>query len=239
MGVTNVSVSESVGVNGVQTKQKSTTDGNSSKELQDNFLTLLIAQMKNQDPTNPMDNSQLTSQLAQINTLAGIERLNTTLGMVSGQIDDSLSVNASNMIGKGVMVPGNKILVATSELEGTDNETETITTPFGFELMRDADSVIITILDENGNVVREVDLGSIPAGVSSFTWDGQLNDGTTAPDGSYTFSVNASYDGQKVSSTSLGYSVVYGVINSKVNNKVLLDLGILGSISIDEVRQIL
>lgn len=239
MGVTNVSVSESVGVNGVQTKQKSTTDGNSSKELQDNFLTLLIAQMKNQDPTNPMDNSQLTSQLAQINTLAGIERLNTTLGMVSGQIDDSLSVNASNMIGKGVMVPGNKILVATSELEGTDNETETITTPFGFELMRDADSVIITILDENGNVVREVDLGSIPAGVSSFTWDGQLNDGTTAPDGSYTFSVNASYDGQKISSTSLGYSVVYGVINSKVNNKVLLDLGILGSISIDEVRQIL
>ena len=239
MSVTNVSVSESVGVNGVQTKQKSTTDGNSSKELQDNFLTLLIAQMKNQDPTNPMDNSQLTSQLAQINTLAGIERLNTTLGMVSGQIDDSLSVNASNMIGKGVMVPGNKILVATSELEGTDNETETITTPFGFELMRDADSVIITILDENGNVVREVDLGSIPAGVSSFTWDGQLNDGTTAPDGSYTFSVNASYDGQKVSSTSLGYSVVYGVINSKVNNKVLLDLGILGSISIDEVRQIL
>lgn len=239
MGVTNVSVSESVGVNGVQTKQKSTTDGNSSKELQDNFLTLLIAQMKNQDPTNPMDNSQLTSQLAQINTLAGIERLNTTLGMVSGQIDDSLSVNASNMIGKGVMVPGNKILVATSELEGTDNETETITTPFGFELMRDADSVIITILDENGNVVREVDLGSIPAGVSSFTWDGQLNDGTTAPDGSYIFSVNASYDGQKVSSTSLGYSVVYGVINSKVNNKVLLDLGILGSISIDEVRQIL
>lgn len=239
MGVTNVSVSESVGVNGVQTKQKSTTDGNSSKELQDNFLTLLIAQMKNQDPTNPMDNSQLTSQLAQINTLAGIERLNTTLGMVSGQIDDSLSVNASNMIGKGVMVPGNKILVATSELEGTDNETETITTPFGFELMRDADSVIITILDENGNVVREVDLGSISAGVSSFTWDGQLNDGTTAPDGSYTFSVNASYDGQKVSSTSLGYSVVYGVINSKVNNKVLLDLGILGSISIDEVRQIL
>ncbi|OCF94696.1 flagellar hook assembly protein FlgD [Gilliamella sp. wkB308] len=239
MGVTNVSVSESVGVNGIQTKQKSTTDGNSSKELQDNFLTLLIAQMKNQDPTNPMDNSQLTSQLAQINTLAGIERLNTTLGMVSGQIDDSLSVNASNMIGKGVMVPGNKILVATSELEGSDNETETITTPFGFELMRDADSVIITILDENGNVVREVDLGSIPAGVSSFTWDGQLNDGTTAPDGSYTFSVNASYDGQKVSSTSLGYSVVYGVINSKVNNKVLLDLGILGSISIDEVRQIL
>ncbi|OCG24110.1 flagellar basal body rod modification protein [Gilliamella sp. HK2] len=239
MGVSNVLVSQSPGVKSPQTTQKSTADGNSSKELQDNFLTLLIAQMKNQDPTNPMDNSQLTSQLAQINTLAGIERLNTTLGMVSGQIDDSLSVNASNMIGKGVMVPGNKILVATSEQEASEAGKETITTPFGFELVRDADSVVITIQDDKGNVVREVDLGAIPAGVSSFTWDGMLSDGTVAPDGSYTFSVNASCDGQKVSSTSLSYSVVYGVINSKVNNKVLLDLGILGSISIDEVRQIL
>ena len=237
MGISNVAVSESS--NMTSPVRKGTSDGNSSQELQDNFLTLLIAQMKNQDPTNPMDNSQLTSQLAQINTLAGIERLNTTLGMVSGQIDDSLSVNASNMIGKGVMVPGNKILVATSAVEGSETEKETVTTPFGFELMRDADSVVVTIKDENGNVVREVDLGSIPAGVSSFTWDGELNDGTKAPDGSYTFSINASYDGQKVSSTSLSYSVVYGVINSKVNNKVLLDLGILRSISIDEVRQIL
>lgn len=239
MGISNVSVSESSATKSPQSLQKSSSDGNSSKELQDNFLTLLIAQMKNQDPTNPMDNSQLTSQLAQINTLAGIERLNTTLGMVSGQIDDSLSVNASNMIGKGVMVPGNKILVATSDIEDSKTEKETITTPFGFELVRDADSVIITIQDENGNVVREVDLGAIPAGVSSFTWDGELNDGTTAPDGSYTFTVKATSEGQKVSSTALSYSVVYGVINSKVNNKVLLDLGILGSISIDEVRQIL
>lgn len=239
MGVANVPVSELSEVKSPQTVQNKSSDGNSSKELQDNFLTLLIAQMKNQDPTNPMDNSQLTSQLAQINTLAGIERLNTTLGMVSGQIDDSLSVNASNMIGKGVMVPGNRILVASAEQEGSEAKTETITTPFGFELVRDADSVIITIRDENGNVVREVDLGAIPAGVSSFSWDGELNDGTIAADGSYTFTVNASYDGQKVSSTSLTYSVVYGVINSKVNNKVLLDLGILGSISIDEVRQIL
>lgn len=239
MGVSNVPVSETSTIKSPQSMQKSAAEANSSKELQDNFLTLLIAQMKNQDPTNPMDNSQLTSQLAQINTLAGIERLNTTLGVVSGQIDDSLSVNASNLIGKGVMVPGNKILVATSEQDESGGERETITTPFGFELARDADSVVITIKDENGNVVREVDLGSISAGVSSFTWDGELNDGTTAPDGSYTFTVKATSDGQSVSSTSLSYSVVYGVINSQVNNKVLLDLGILGSISIDEVRQIL
>ena len=103
MGISNVTVSGTPNAATPQTVKKGTSDGNSSQELQDNFLTLLIAQMKNQDPTNPMDNSQLTSQLAQINTLAGIERLNTTLNVVSGQIDDSMSVNASNMIGKGVM----------------------------------------------------------------------------------------------------------------------------------------
>ena len=132
MGISNVAVSEPSNVTNPQMVKKAASDGNSSQELQDNFLKLLIAQMKNQDPTNPMDNSQLTTQLAQINTLAGIERLNTTLGMVSGQMDDSLSVNASNMIGKGVMVPGNKILVATSEVEGSESEKETFTTPFGF-----------------------------------------------------------------------------------------------------------
>ncbi|PXZ02585.1 flagellar hook assembly protein FlgD [Gilliamella apicola] len=241
MGISNVTVSGTPSTASPQTVKKTTSDGNSSQELQDNFLTLLIAQMKNQDPTNPMDNSQLTSQLAQINTLAGIERLNTTLNVVSGQIDDSMSVNASNMIGKGVMVPGNKILVASSNSDGEDSESqkETIITPSGFELLSNADSVIITIRDQNGKVVNEIDLGPVSAGVCTFTWTGKLNDETQAPDGSYTFSVDASSDGKKISSTPLSYSFVYGIIKSKVNNQILLDLGILGSISIDEVRQIL
>lgn len=242
MGVSSIPVSANAIDPASRSVKATPSDGNSSQELQDHFLTLLIAQMKNQDPTNPMDNSQLTSQLAQISTLSGIEKLNTTLGIVSGQIDNSLSVNASNMIGRGVMVPGEKILVATTPAEGsTDNENnmETITTPFGFELSRDADSVVITIRDENGNVVREVDLGKVPAGVSSFSWDGELNDGTIAADGSYTFTVNASYDGQKIPATSLSYSMVYGVINSRINNTVLLDLGISGTVSIHDVRQIL
>ena len=64
----------------------STTGTSSADDLSSSFLTLLVAQLKNQDPTNPMDNSQLTSQLAQISTVSGIEKLNTTLGSISGQI---------------------------------------------------------------------------------------------------------------------------------------------------------
>jgi len=79
-----------------------------AEDLSSNFLTLLVAQLKNQDPTNPMDNAQLTSQLAQINTVSGIEKLNTTLGSISGQINSNQSVQATALIGHGVMVEANR-----------------------------------------------------------------------------------------------------------------------------------
>lgn len=263
------------------------SDGNSSKELEDRFLKLLIAQMRNQDPTNPMDNSQLTSQLAQISTLAGIEKLNMTVQGVSGRMDDNSAMNASKLIGKGIMAPGDRILVQTQK-DGEDSEDpskpkvenpigkipsqggsaqgvtaltnnkpkienpigpieddneakdETVTTPFGFELERDAESVVVTIIDKNSKKIRELDMGAVRAGVSSFSWDGKLDDDKTpVPDGNYTFTVDAKVNGQKIPATPLAYSMVFGVIRNKNANTVLLDLGISGTVSIDEVRQIL
>lgn len=91
---------------GVSTTSSSSLTGSNAADLQSSFLTLLVAQLKNQDPTNPMENNELTSQLAQISTVSGIEKLNTTLGSISGQIDNSQSLQASNLIGHGVMIPG-------------------------------------------------------------------------------------------------------------------------------------
>lgn len=89
---------------------KSTTGSNSltgsnASDLQGSFLTLLVAQLKNRDPTNPMQNNELTTQLAQISTVSGIEKLNTTLGSVSGQINSAQSLQAASLIGHGVMIP--------------------------------------------------------------------------------------------------------------------------------------
>lgn len=234
-------------------------DGTTGKELEDRFMKLLVAQMHNQDPTNPMDNSQLTAQLAQISTLAGIEKLNTTIGQMTGRIDRNIAVNASKLIGKSIMVPGDTITVQTLSDEKTKidakegiNERvsslvtladkksdERITTPFGFELDRDADSVIITIVDNNGKLIREIDLGSVPAGVNTFIWDGKNSDATQVADGRYKFTVNAKSEERKVPTTPLAYSHVYGVIQGKSTKGVLLDLGLVGTVSIDEVRQIL
>ncbi|MCE1839743.1 flagellar hook assembly protein FlgD, partial [Enterobacter hormaechei] len=87
----------------------------SSDDIKDNFLNLLVAQLKNQDPTNPMQNNELTTQLAQISTVQGVEKLNKTLGAVVGQMENTQSMQTTLLINRGVMVPGDKILVGSSE----------------------------------------------------------------------------------------------------------------------------
>ena len=199
---------------------------NTSADLQNQFLTLLVAQLKNQDPTNPMDNNQLVSQLAQLNTVSGIEKLNTTLGSISGQINNNQSIQATSLIGHGVMVPGNEILVG--------KETST---PFGLELESAAENVTVTISDSTGKVVRTLELGAQTAGVHSWGWDGNVTDGTAAPDGSYTFTVAASTSGAQQTVQPLRYALVNGVVRN--DSGAQLDLGLQGKATLDAVRQIL
>jgi len=200
--------------------------GNNAQDLQNQFLTMLVTQLKNQDPTNPMDNSQLTTQLAQINTLSGIEKLNTTLGSISGQISTSQSLQSSTLIGHGVMVNGGQILVGN----GT-------TTPFGVELASASTGTSATIKDASGTVIDTVDLGALSAGVHTFSWDGKLTDGSVAPDGKYSVAIAASNGNTQLVAQPLNYAYVNGV--STANNTTKLDLGTMGSASLDEVRQIL
>ena len=109
-----------------------------------------------------MQNNELTSQLAQINTVQGIEKLNTTLGSISGQISSNQSLQATALIGHGVMVPGNNILVGSKD-------GKVSTTPFGVELERAADQVTATITNASGQVVRTIEIGGLTAGVHAFT----------------------------------------------------------------------
>lgn len=110
------------------------TKKSGSEDIKGNFLTLLITQMKNQDPTNPMQNNELTSQLAQISTVEGIETLNKTVNNIVGQIDQSQALRASSLVGRGVMVSGNKIVVfqptdGKGETEKPGDGDDTIPTP--------------------------------------------------------------------------------------------------------------
>jgi flagellar basal-body rod modification protein FlgD len=185
----------------------------SSEELQDQFLTLLTTQLQNQDPTDPLDNSEMVTQLAQISTISSIESLGTTAETISSQISASESLQASALVGNGVLIDGNTIKVASGEA-----------TTFGVTLASDADDVTVTISDSSGNVVRTLDEEDMSAGTQTLSWDGLQDDGTTAADGAYTFTIAATADDAAVTSTALTYALVTGVTTDS-SNAVALDLG--------------
>ncbi|WP_339884592.1 flagellar hook assembly protein FlgD [Vreelandella maris] len=215
------------GANGLSARQ--------SDELRESFMTLLITQLENQDPLNPMENSEMTSQLAQINTVSGIEELNSTLEGITSQMDANQALQASGLIGKGVMVSGKDVLVE----QGDDGKP--YTTPFGIELAEPAANVKATIVGEGGQVVKILDLEALDAGVQSFQWDGLNEQKEAVASGKYTVQLEATdAEGEKIESTALQYAVVNSVTPNDSSGSVRLDLGaIYGQISLNDVKQIL
>jgi flagellar basal-body rod modification protein FlgD len=192
---------------------------------QDRFLKLLVTQMKNQDPLNPMDNAQVTSQMAQLSTVTGIDKLNATVQALSASMTSAQSLQAASMIGHAALVPGTEIALATGNSGAA------------VELAQPADTVTVTITDVAGNVVRTLQLGAQDAGVIGFTWDGMDDNGVAVADGKYEFSSTAVLDGTSSTPTSLSYGVVNSV--SLTAGGALLNMGSLGEVGLDEVRQIL
>lgn len=210
------------GING----DRATKSTSATEDMQDRFLTLLTTQLKNQDPLNPLDNSQVTSQLAQINTVNGIEKLNTTLSQLLTAYDDSMSMQAANLIGKNVLVPGNN-LVATTDGGSVGGAT----------LANNADKVVVKILDSTGNVVQTEDLGAKTAGNFGFAWDGKDASGNNAPAGNYTFTVEATMGSEKVAASTLQVGTVNALVRGKTGFQ--LDLGESGIVNFSDVQQIL
>lgn len=193
-------------------------------DTQNRFLKLLVTQMKNQDPLNPMDNAQVTSQMAQLSTVMGIDKLNVTLQALSDSMLPNQSLQAASMIGRGVLVPGNSVEIVNGAGFG------------GVDLAQSVEQVNITIHDQTGASVRNIQLGAQPAGLVNWQWDGRSDAGVNAMEGSYTFSVNAVQAGAKVDTTALQYGVVNSVMQGKQG--VTLSIGQTDGIGLSQVRQI-
>lgn len=193
-------------------------------DTQDRFLSLLVAQMKNQDPLNPLDNAQVTSQMAQLSTVEGIENMSNSLAALSASLGANQMAQAASLIGHGVLVPGNS--VSPTQLQDI----------MGFELSRPADQVGIDIIGPGGNLVRSLDLGPREDGVNVVAWDGLTSSGTAAPAGEYSFRINAVQGGQAVSSVALNL----GMVNSVSQNSQGVQLNLAGNKSAGyaEIRQI-
>ena len=203
--------------------KKNTTTA-SVDAAQDRFMTLLVTQMRNQDPLNPMDNAQVTSQMAQLSTVTGIDKLNNTLETLINNVQMGQSYQASNMIGRSILTPGNTVQTAG---EGGY---------YGMELPIGADKVTVTIKDSAGATIRTISLGKQDAGTVPLTWDGLKDDGTVAATGNYKFEVSATIGTNTAESTALSFAKVLSISNYPTGVK--LNLSNLMTVDTSAVKEI-
>jgi flagellar basal-body rod modification protein FlgD len=196
----------------------------SMQEMSDRFLKLLVTQLKNQDPMNPMDNAQLTSQLAQMSTVEGVNRLNDSLNALNTQFRASQVIQGASLVGHQVLAEGDHLSMANGAAVG------------GLSLQNKADSVKVDILDGNGNLVKTLDLGQQDAGLVRFVWDGRDMAGNPLAEGDYTFRVAATAGGKDVATTSYALGQVMSV--ALKGGAMEVEVSGLGNLGMDRIRQI-
>lgn len=216
---TNNQVSQDL-LNSVNTRNSAS----STDETQDRFMTLLVTQMKNQDPLNPMDNAQVTSQMAQLNTVTGINKLNETMSSLIGSVQLGQTYQATSMIGHNVLVNGNKL---------THGESGGY---FGVNLPNGADTLSVAIKNGAGATIRTLSFGKQETGVNALSWDGKAEDGTTAPSGDYTYEITAKIGDSKTTSTALSLAQVQSVSTS--TSGVKLNLSNNTAVGVSDIAEI-
>ena len=194
----------------------------SAQDQSDRFLKLLVAQLNNQDPMNPMDNSQMTSQIAQINTVSGIQQLNDSIKSMSSQYTSMQVMQGASMIGHQVLATGNTMSVNAGV--GTA----------AFNLDGDAASVKVQVLSPSGQVIDQLDLGAMTAGSHNFQWNASKYTASGTP----TFSVAAKQGAAAVTATPLVRDTIASVGTDSSNAMSLL-LKSGSSIKYDTIKSIL
>ena len=212
-------------------KKSTAADGTVEADT-NKFLTLLVTQLQNQDPMNPLDNAQLTSQLAQLSTVTGVNKLNSTLETLKTSYQQAESMQAANIIGHGVLTAGkNLTLTKSASLLGVD-----LATP--------ADSVKVVIYNSSGKEVHNIDLGAQDAGTMPLAWNGETGEldkdgkAVVLADGNYTFEVVATRGGEKLKDAA---GLTFGSVASVSTGTAGVKLNVpgVGSITMADVKQIL
>ncbi len=171
----------------------------------DRFLKLLVTQLQNQDPLNPMDNAELTSQMAQINTVTGIENLNTSVQAMHASFLQMQALQGASLVGRDVTVEGNQLKIVDGRVEG------------GFSLAGPADSVQVEILNPAGQVVDTLQLGAQDSGRQGFEWDANK----AVDGGPYSFRIGAKLGSADVAAVPLMLDRVTSVALDGSNGLIL------------------
>ena len=192
------------------------------------FLTLMLAQLKNQDPTSPVDSSTFLSQLASLSEVQGITNLNSSFATLSSSLSGNQALQASSLLGHQALVPSATATLATSG--GT--VTGAVSVP------QTSSDVVVNVSNGAGVLVQQIDLGAQAKGMANFTWNGKNGDGSTAAAGTYTLSaqVNGVASGTAISTYVNG--TVDSVTMGSGSAGMTLNVAGLGSVPFSSVAQI-
>ncbi|HEY6513183.1 MAG TPA: flagellar hook capping FlgD N-terminal domain-containing protein [Burkholderiaceae bacterium] len=191
----------------------------SGANSEDRFLKLLVAQMQNQDPLNPMDNAQVTSQMAQIQTVSGIDKLNSTVQGLNAQFAQLQALSGASLVGRDVLIEGNRLVADEGVGHG------------GFELASQADQVKLEVLDASGRVIDSADLGAMASGRHSFDWTPAAG---VDPAQAVRFRISANLGTTAVTATTFTRDRVDAV--SAGPNGLVLELANAGPVAYDQVK---
>jgi flagellar basal-body rod modification protein FlgD len=177
------------------------TSGMGSLDNASTFYNLLVTQLTNQDPLNPMSSTQMSAQLAQFSTASSTQAIESSMATMTAQLNQTQGLQAANLVGQNVIFDSNSISLGSSG-----------STAGGFTLSGAANNATVQIENSSGQTVQTLQMGALSAGVQSFSWDGTEADGTQAPAGNYTFNVQATNSaGQSVAATPFGTGTVQAV----------------------------
>lgn len=215
------------GLDAARLKDKAKT-GERDKVGQDAFLELMITQLKNQDPMKPMQNGEFLSQIAQFGTVSGINELQKSFGTLANALQSNQALQASTMVGRKVIVAGDKFTLAAGE-----------PARFGFELTTPASRVRATLYDSTGQAVRRFELGAYQEGLAELGWDGLDASGAQVPAGTYSVQAEALIDGKTQALTTVVSAPVESVSLPRNGQPPVLNLAGLGAFQLDAIKRVL
>jgi flagellar basal-body rod modification protein FlgD len=193
---------------------------------QADFLKLMTAQLQNQDPFNPVDNTQMVAQMAQFSSLSGITEMSTTLKSIAAKLTGTSTTDAMSYVGKTVLTEGSTAYARTTGgIAGA------------VELDSDATDLTVTIQDANGATLKTMNMGQTAKGTAEFDWDGTTDSGAAAGNGPFKVIATATNGGKPVVTRPLVWAPVTSVSNISSGNPTLNVAG-LGAIDISAVRQV-
>jgi flagellar basal-body rod modification protein FlgD len=206
---------------------KVANEGSNGMLTQADFFALLTQELANQDPTKPVDNNEMISQMTAFSTTDGVAELNKKFGSFADSMTSSQALQASSLVGRSVLVNDNIFGMG----EGDTAKGKVVTES-------PASNVNIYVENIAGEIIQTVPVGNVPAGGFVFNWDGQTSDGKSAPEGAYRFRVAGLVDGEASELQAMTYRNVESVTLAGAGGSIILNLNGGSNMALSDVVEV-